>query len=342
MLTSYDRTEFDVYAYSNLMGKTDDLTELFKRSVTVWRDIGGLSDDAVAQIIREDRIDILVDLSGHTAGNRLLVFARKPAPIQISAWGYAAGTGLKAMDVLLIDPVMVPAEDQQYFTEQIRYLPCAVGAFFTDPFPGLNQLPALSDAVVTFGSLNRLAKVSAQTYSAWSQVLKSVPRSRLVLKARELSDAATRERVAGYFSKAGIAEERIIMLGKSSWYEHMQAYHQIDIALDPFPHGGGITALEGLMMGVPVVTLRWPTLPGRLSASIVTTLGLADWIAETPEEYLSLAIQKSTDLNSLATLRGQLRGILTSSVLGDQNAYARAAEQEYRQLWREWCSSKQG
>jgi predicted O-linked N-acetylglucosamine transferase (SPINDLY family) len=341
MLAQYDQSRFDVFAYSNFNGKDDRFTDLFKQNVTAWRNIVGVSDDAVAELIRQDGIDILVDLSGHSAGNRLLVFARKPAPIQVTAWGYATGTGMSAMDVFFADPVIVPPQEKHYFTEEVRYLPCALGSFFNEPFPDVNELPSLSDGVITFGSLNRLAKVSVEAYHAWVEVLLAVPRSRLILKAGELNDAA-RERVIDYFTKAGVNPDRIIMQGRTSWHEHMQAYNQIDIALDPFPHGGGMTALEGLMMGVPMITLRWPTIAGRISASIMTTLGLTDWIAETPEEYVELAMQKASDLQSLAKLRQQLRGIFTSSVIGDQAAYTRAVEREYRQLWRNWCSSVVG
>ena len=339
MLTQFDRSQFDVFAYSNFKGKNDKFTELFRQNVTAWRNIVGLSDDAAAESIRQDGIDILVDLSGHSAGNRLLVFARKPAPIQITAWGYATGTGVQAMDVFFADPVIVPPQEKPYFTEEVRYLPCAVGTFFTDPFPDVNELPALSEGIITFGSLNRLAKVSAEAYRAWAEVLLAVPRSRLILKAGELNNASVRERVAGHFTQAGVAADRIIMLGKTSWYKHTQTYNQIDIALDPFPQGGGVTALEGLMMGVPMITLRWPTIAGRISASILTTLGLPDWIAETQKEYVKLAIQKASDLQSQAKLRQQLRGFFTSSVIGDQAAYARVVEKEYRQLWQEWCVS---
>ncbi|HEY8097633.1 MAG TPA: tetratricopeptide repeat protein, partial [Methylobacter sp.] len=339
MLTCYDRSQFDVYVYSNFKGKSDEITELFKQNVTTWRDIAGLSDDAVAKIITEDQIDILVDLSGHSAGNRLLVFARKPAPIQITAWGYATGTGMRAMDVFFTDPVMVPPEDKQYFTEQVRYLPSVVGAFFFEPFPDVNELPALSDGIITFGSFNRMAKMSDKVYRTWAEVLLAVPRSRLILKTAELDDAKISERIIGYFTNAGVTTDRITLLGKTSWHEHMQAYQQIDIALDPFPHGGGVTALEGLMMGVPIITLNWPTVAGKLSASIMTTMGLPDWIAKNQEHYVELATQKAHDFKSLALLRRQLRGIFTTSILGDQAAYARAVEQEYRQLWQEWCSS---
>jgi predicted O-linked N-acetylglucosamine transferase (SPINDLY family) len=340
MLTRYDHSQFEVFAYSNHKGKSDELTELFRQNVTAWRSIVGLSDEMVAKMIREDRIDILVDLSGHSAGNRLLVFARKPAPIQITAWGYAHGTGLRAMDVFFTDLVSVLPHEQQYFSEEVRYLPSVVGSFFNEPFPDVNELPALSGGIVTFGSFNRLAKVSAAAYRVWAEVLLSTPRSRLLLKTPELTDPAERERVVEHFLKAGVVADRIIMQGGTSWYEHMQAYRQIDIALDPFPHGGGVTALEGLMMGVPEITLCWPTTAGRVSASIMTIMGLSDWIAKTQEEYVALAVQKANDLHSLADLRQRLRTIFTTSVIGDQTAYARAVEHEYRQLWQEWCAGR--
>jgi predicted O-linked N-acetylglucosamine transferase (SPINDLY family) len=341
ILTQYDRTQFEVVAYSNHAGKGDAFTERLRQGVTLWRDIAHLSDEAVAQLIREDGIDILVDLSGHSAGNRLLVFARKPAPIQVTGWGYGSSTGMRAMDVFFTDRVLVPPEERHYFTEEVRYQASAWGCYTIDAFPPVSALPALSEGVLTFGSFNRLAKVSEQAYGAWAQVLLALPGSRLLLKTPELDDAANRERVLGHFTQAGVEAERIILQGKTDWNEHMQAYGRVDIALDPFPHGGGITTLEGLMMGVPVVTLCWPSIAGRLSASIVTVLGLSDWIAQTQEDYVRLAVQKAADVQGLAALRGRLRGIV-SSVLGDQQAYVRSVEAEYRQLWQRWCASAPG
>ena len=340
MLVNFDPSRFDVIAYSNTT-KEDAMTRIFQQSATCWRKIVGLSDDAVADLIRQDEIDILVDLSGHSAGNRLLLFARKPAPIQITAWGYASSTGLTAMDVFFADPVVVPLEERQFYTEQVRYLPNVVGHFSHHVYPTVNALPALSTKGIIFGSSNRLVKISEASYRTWAEVLLAIPRSRLILKTPELNDAAARERVAGHFTQAGVEADRIIMRGGTSWHEHMQAYNQIDIALDPFPHGGGVTALEGLMMGVPMINLRGSTVAGRLSASIMTTLGLPDWIAETQKEYVELAIQKADDLQSLAELRQQLRGTFTSSAIGDQAAYARVVEKEYRQLWQEWCASSE-
>jgi predicted O-linked N-acetylglucosamine transferase (SPINDLY family) len=213
-----------------------------------------------------------------------------------------------------------------------------VGSYFPQAFPAVNSLPGLLAEGITFGSFNRLAKVSEEAFNAWARVLLAIPRSRLVLKTGELDDRTARDWVASHFTGAGIVAERIVLLGKTPWHEHMAVFNQIDIALDPFPHGGGVTTLEGLMMGVPVVTLRWPTLVGRLSASILTTLGLADWIAETPEQYVEIAIQKAQALPALAALRKELRGIFASSIIGDSHAYVKAVEQQYRQLWREWCA----
>ncbi|MDD5328413.1 MAG: tetratricopeptide repeat protein [Sulfuricella sp.] len=335
MLVKFDPTAFEVFAYSNSAIEASH-THLFQQSVTCWRKIVGIPDEAVADMIRKDRIDILVDLSGHSASNRLLVFARKPAPIQITAWGYIGGTGMKAMDVFLADPVVVPPEEKQYYAEEVRYLPNVVGAFFPDIFPAVNELPALTANGVTFGSFNRLAKISEDSFKAWVQILLALPTSRMVLKTVEFDDAGTRDRIAARFAKAGIDAERITLLGSTPWRDHVAAFKQIDIALDPFPHGGGVTTLEGLMMGVPVVALRWPTLVGRLSASILTTLGLTDWIAETQEQYVELAIRKAQDLTALAELRGRMRDIFTGSIIGDPQAYVRAVEREYRQLWREY------
>jgi protein O-GlcNAc transferase len=337
MLTQFDSGNFDIFAYSNSIVE-DELTRTFQASVTDWRNIARLSDDAAADLIRADRIDILVDLSGHSAGNRLLVFARKPAPIQITAWGYAAATGMSAMDVFFADPVYVPSDEKGLYAEKIGYLPCVLGFYFPHAAPPVNALPALSGRGVTFGSFNRMVKNSEQAYDAWIRILQAIPDSRMVFKTPALDDADTRARMLGNFTCAGIDPARIVLLGKTGRDEHLAAFNQIDIALDPFPHGGGVSALEGLMMGVPVITLHWPTLAGRLSASIVTSMGLCDWVVQTQEQYVELAVEKARDLQSLSTLRQQLRGIFTSSILGDQAAYVQVVEREYRKLWQDWCA----
>jgi predicted O-linked N-acetylglucosamine transferase (SPINDLY family) len=191
---------------------------------------------------------------------------------------------------------------------------------------------------LTFGSFNRLAKITEASFRVWAEVLLAVPHSRMVLKTPELDQLSEQERIRDRFVAYGVAPERVVLLGRTSWAEHVAAFNQVDIGLDPFPHGGGVTALEGLMMGVPVVTLKWPTIPGRLSAAILTPLGLTDWIADSPEAYVRIAVEKSRDLMALSVLRKQLRGRMTSSLIGDPKAYARAVESEYRLLWQEWCA----
>src|SRR5277367_4795821 len=331
-----NRQQYEVYAYSN-NAREDAFTQRFKQSVTGWCKIAGLSDDEAADQIRQDQIDILVDLSGHTAGNRLLMFARRPAPIQIN---HAIGTGVKTIDVFFTDAVMVPPEERSLYAETVYYLPCAL-CYSSDAVPPpVNALPALQQRAITFGSFNRLCKVTDATIALWSRVLQAIPDSRLILKTGELDDDATRTHVIERLVRAGIDATRVELQGKTSWATHMAAYNQIDIALDPFPQGGGITTLEGLLMGIPAITLRFPTITGRCSASILTTLGLTDWIAETEDAYVALAVGKALDREALAVLRSTLRARVKSSVLGDAKAYVKSFEVAYRELWRAWVQQQ--
>ena len=338
MLTDYQREQFEVFAYSNLAPfSKDEQSRLFASCVDHWADISLLSDDALAAQIRRDGIDILVDLSGFTSGNRLLVFAQRPAPIQVTAWGYASGTGMKAMDVLFTDSEMVPPEEAPLYAEEVRYLPSAIPYYTPKAFPPVGTLPGLSGTGITFGSVNRLSKVSEPVWDTWIEILHTVPDSRLIVKAVEMDSSTNRDNLLNRFMQAGINADRLILLGGSDWLTHISTFLQIDICLDPFPHGGGVSTLEGLKMGVPVVALRWPTLAGRLSASILTTLGLTDWIADSREAYVRLAADKARDLTALSQVRTTLRERFDRSAIGDNAAYVAAVEAEYRQLWLRWC-----
>jgi len=336
MLLKFNRHEFEIFAYSNSF-QADDFTDLLRKSVTFWRDIAGTSDEQVATTIREDMIDILVDLSGHSRGNRLHVFAKKPAPIQITAWGYMTGTGLKEIDFIFGDIVCIPEEEKRFYAENVRYLPSIISGFFPAAFPEINELPALSGSRIVFGSFNRLGKVSDEALNLWARVMAAVPQSVLMIKDVELDDAGHREWVLERLSAAGIDHQRVVLSGSTPWYEHVAAYNRVDICLDSFPHTGAVTTLDALMMGVPVITLKWPTLVGRLSASFLTTLGLNDWIATTKDEYVEIAVRKVQVLPALNELRQNLRQKFTQSIIGDSKTYVATVEREYRMLWGEWC-----
>jgi protein O-GlcNAc transferase len=287
-------------------------------------------------LIRKDRIDILVDLAGHMYGNRLRAFAMKPAPIQVTAWGEPTGTGLKQVDYLFADPVIVPSSERSLLTEQVVDLPNFLGFWSPDALPEPGPLPALERGYVTFASFNRLAKVTDEVLRLWSAILRAVPRSRLVLKDRSMDEQ--REVILGMLANEGISPDRVTLHKHVSRPQHFAAYRDVDVALDPFPHGGGMTTLEALWMGVPVVTAPGRIISSRLAASTLAAAGLTDFIASDLQSYVELAASKARNLSSLARLRGTLRDHITRTEFGDPVRYARAVERQYRWMWRRWCS----
>lgn len=338
LLLEYDRTQFSVFCYSATIDG-DALTERFRAAASGWRDIAGLSDDAVADLVRQDQIDILVDCAGHMAGHRLGVFVRKPAPVQVTAWGEPTGTGLAAMDWLLADPVLVPVADRPLLVEKIWDLPCFLGYWSPTPLPAVAPLPAQERGFVTFGSFNRTAKLTDQTLILWAEVLKAVPGSRLLLKDRDFYYADQRERVLTILGAAGVDPARIDIVGALVRQEHFALYGDIDIALDPTPHGGGMTTLDSLWMGVPVLTWPQHSISSRLAASCLTAVGLPDWIAANPAAYVARAQAAAADLPALAELRQQLRPRMAAGPVGDPAQWVAAVELAYRGIWRQHCLS---
>ncbi|OHC75793.1 MAG: hypothetical protein A3G18_12585 [Rhodospirillales bacterium RIFCSPLOWO2_12_FULL_58_28] len=336
VLLGHDPRQFQVFCYAN-SPREDDLTEQFRRSASQWRMINGLTDAAAAKLIREDAIDILVDLSGHSEGNRLLVFARKPAPIQVTAWGRAVGTGLEAMDYLFSDRIFIPPEEQCFYAEEIVYLPCTLGYICPDDAPPVGPLPAPANGRITFGCFNRLAKVADGALDVWGKLLSSLADAVIILKDPSLDLTVRRDVIHREFSERGVAPERVILLGKTPWRQHLEAYGRIDIGLDPFPHGGGISTLEGLWMGVPFVTLKGNKPNSRGAASIQSAVGVNGWSADTPEQYLEIAETMAGDIDALAVLRGALRQRVAQSPVGDRQIYVGAVENAYRDMWRRWC-----
>ena len=337
VLLNHDPARIETVCYVNSR-QEDDYTARFRAAAALWRPLSTLTDREVADLIRADGIDILVDLSGHSPGNRLMVFALKPAPVQITAWGHATGTGVAAIDAFLTDPIHVPAADRPLFAEEPVDLPCVI---CYDPPPDAPPVaPGPGRAGVSFGCFNRISKLGDRTLATWSRILAGCPGSRLVIKSSALSDTPTRALLAGRCRSWGIAEERLVLLGNTPQAEHLAAHAEIDIALDPFPQNGGTSTLEALWMGVPVLTLAGTTPASRNGVAILTALDLPDWIATDPADYVARARALATDRPRLAELRQTLRPRLAASPVGDRVRYTRAVEARYRELWHRWCAGR--
>jgi predicted O-linked N-acetylglucosamine transferase (SPINDLY family) len=341
VIADHDPEKFEIICYSDT-AREDDLTHRLRSHVDIWHQTTHLSDDQLSSLIRADRIDILVDLVGHMKGHRLLVFARKPAPIQVTAWGEPTGTGLKAIDYIFADPIVVPMVERALLAEQVVDLPNFLGFWSPEPLPEPQPLPALAKGFVTFGSFNRLAKVLPAVLQYWAAILRSVPKSRLVLKDRLLDRASQQDPILGTLTSEGITAERVEFLNQGTRASHFAAYHDIDIALDPFPHSGGMTTLDALWMGVPVVTCPGRTISSRLAAANLTAAGLNDYIASDFNGYVELAIKKACNLGTLAKLRSTLRNRIANTDFGDPNRYTRTVEARYRWMWRHWCDLQGG
>jgi predicted O-linked N-acetylglucosamine transferase (SPINDLY family) len=344
LLREHDRGQFQVFCYSNKYW-ADPMTSRFRALADQWRDITDLDDDRAADLIRDDSIDILVDLSLHMAHNRLPLFARKPAPVQLTV-GYPGGTGLAAMDYRLTDPYLDPPApagapdpaDAAYVEKSIR-LPHSFWCYDAEgmdlaiaPDPG--PLPAIKNGHITFGSLNNFCKVSDDALALWAQVLAAVPDSRLMVLAP--GDMA-RQRVLSRLSDGGIDAIRITFLDNRPRAQYLQFFQAIDICLDTIPYNGHTTSLDSFWMGVPVVTLIGRTVVGRAGWSQLTNLHLPELAAHTPQEFVQIATTLAADRPRLTDLRATLRQRMTNSPLTDAQVFARSIEAAYRQIWHHWC-----
>jgi predicted O-linked N-acetylglucosamine transferase (SPINDLY family) len=339
ILREHDRSQVEIVCYSSVTMR-DDITAQFERLADGWREIVGLSDDDLAAQIQADQIDILVDLSGHSAGNRLPVFGRKPAPVQVTAWGYASGTGLAAIDAFLADAVILPKDERHHFAETVIDLPCALCFEPPHEAPAVGPLPALDRGVVTFGSFHRRTRLTDEALDLWARTVAAVPNARMLLKSPDLDEPATRERIEAAFAQHGVGADRLTILGATSRLDHLATYQQVDIHLDSCPQGGGITAIEGLAMGVPIVTLFGEGITGRTASSFLTVLGRPDLIARTPDEYISIACRLAGDAPALTQERATLRERLLASPVGNARLYTQHVEDTYRALWRRWCGEE--
>jgi predicted O-linked N-acetylglucosamine transferase (SPINDLY family) len=336
LLAAHDHEHFEIFCYADT-DFADSVTNLLRASADYWRNITGLSTHQAAQCVRNDKIDVLVDLTMHMNNNRILTFALKPAPVQVCWLAYPGTTGLTTIDYRLTDPFLdPPSENDSFYSEASYRLPETFWCY--DPLTpdlSINPLPALQTGHVTFGSLNIFCKHNPTTWQLWARLLKTVDRSRLTVLADEGSHRAEALNV---LEKEGIGRERVTFVSPRPRLEYLRLYQSIDISLDTLPYNGQTTSLDAYWMGVPVITLVGQTAVGRAGLSQLTNLGLTELIANTPDEYVSIAANLANNIPRLSQLRQSLRNRLQASPLMNPTRFARGVEQAYRTMWQRWCN----
>lgn len=340
LLAHHDHSRFEIVCYSSAPVR-DEMTAKFQSLADVWVEAGRLTDDQLADRIAADQVDILIDVSGHTTGNRLPVFARRPAPIQVSGFGHSTGTGLQTMDYVLADPIFIPQSARHLLAEKVHDLPCLITI---DPILDVppSELPILRNGYVTFGVFNRIYKISDDAIRVWSRILGEVPDSRIVVKHTLLDDLLVRDGLIARLAAQGIAEERVSCLGSSPRHDHLRAFAAIDISLDPFPQNGGVSTWESLYAGVPVVTKLGKGASSRAGGSIVTAVGLGDWVADDDDGYVDIARRHAARPADLARLRADLPARIAASRAGNVETFTREVEAAYRAFWRDYCATATG
>lgn len=329
VLSNHDRDRFEVFCY-HLYAAEDEVTQRLRGHADRWTNAFAIPTDVLAQRIREDGVDVLVDLSGHTAHNRLGLYAYRPAPVQIAWLGFPSTLGIPSIDYRITDWQVDPSGYERFNTETPLRLPDSYFCYRPGPAPDVGPLPALSQGQVTFGSFNNLAKITDMALQLWAAALAAVPASRLIVKSNALAEAATRERLQRAFSLAGVAPARVELLGwEADSASHLQVYNRVDIALDSFPYNGATTTCEALWMGVPVVSLSGPTHASRMGRSILGAAGLPHLAADDAGGFQAIAVRLAADLPALAALRAGLRDRLRASALMDESRFTRALESIY-------------
>lgn len=340
LLEAHNKSTFEIYCFDTSTDAEDVVTDRLRNSADFWLRVTDLSDQEVAETIRKSQVDILVDLSGHTRGNRLLMFALKPAPIQVTWLGYLNTTGLKTMDYRITDPYLDPiGETEQLHTEtlcRLRHHSCFRPSKHSPP---VSALPASANGHITFGSMNQWPKVSDEVKDVWATVLKAIDRSQLLIVARGSQNSSFRDRIVNEFVTRGIDAGRIRVSPSLDFTAFLQLFSEIDISLDPFPYGGGTTTMQSLWMGVPVVTLRGATALARNSVGMLSEVGLPALIANSSSEYVAIACELAEDVTQLAQIRAGLRGRMTASCLTDAHEFAVSLESAYRSMWRKYCAA---
>ncbi len=338
LFREHDRRQFEVFTYSDVT-RPDAVTGLVREHVDRWRDVAMLGDEQLADAVRADGIDILVDLAAHSGHNRLLAFARKPAPVEITYLAYCSTTGVDAIDYRVTDRFLDPPGDPSHYTETSLHLPRCYWCYSVPPLPGFEPPPAPERRAgpPTFGCLNNFAKVTGVTLDLWMRLLRRVPEARLLVYART---EAHRDRVRGAMREAGVEESRAAFVGRQPLADYLETYRLIDVALDPHPYGGGTTTCDALWMGVPVVSLAGRTAVSRAGSTLLANVGLEHLVARSEEQYVELAAGLIRDTNGLAALRRGLRRSIESSPIMAAPQFTRDLEAAFRSVWRAWCASR--
>lgn len=337
LLEGHDRREFEVYGYGNI-AKPDIVTERLKQKFDYYRNIYGLDNESLVRLIEDDKIDVLVDLAGHTSHNSLIALAYEPAPVQVSYLGYPGTTGMEQIDYRLTDALADSPQSQEFYTEKLVFLPDGFLCYRPPEFaPPVGPLPAEDNGYITFGSFNNNCKINPYIMELWVQILKANEDSRLLLKFRRGNDYGVRNHYLRRFERLGISPDRVEICGWKSKTDHLLLYHQVDIALDTYPYNGTTTTCEVLWMGVPVISLVGEPHTSRVGLSILSRVGMEFFAAKTPQEYVAKATALAHNLPSLAKMRPTMRHRMAASDLCNKTKFAEDIEHAYREMWHRWC-----
>jgi protein O-GlcNAc transferase len=341
LLAGLHQGDCEVVCYSN-SGRVDAVTERLKAHADAWVPCAALDDAALAERIAADGIDILVDLSSHTEGHRLLVFARQAAPLQVSWFGFPVSTGLETMQYRFTDAVMdPPGHSDAFYSEKLVRIKRFYAAYRPDPVCGeVGAGPVVRNGFVTFASFNTLSKITPTVLQWWATILTQIPDARLLVQAAGLENAELAATVQAALCANGVEPHRLSLRGWAGIEDYMRLGQEADIALDPFPFNGGVTTCHALWMGMPVITLAGDTAASRVGASILTGMGLDPWIASDAQSYVDKAVSLAKDTETLGALRASLRARMEAAGLLDGRGLAAEAESAFRAMWRTWCASR--
>ncbi|TDX61378.1 putative O-linked N-acetylglucosamine transferase (SPINDLY family) [Methylosinus sp. sav-2] len=334
---------YEIFCYkTDRKREDDDFSERFKAAGKFWRDVSDLDDAAFAALVEEHKIDILFDLAGHTAGNRLSVFAQRAAPIQLSWAGYVGTIGLDTYDGVIADPVEIPPQDDEFYAEPVIRLPdCYVCYHPPTNAPDVAPLPALEKGAITFGCFNRPAKINSEVGRAWARIVEQLPGARILMVYGGLNESATQKALYDVLEKGGLSREHVELVGGAEQPILLDAYaNRVDLALDPFPYSGGVTTLEAMWMGVPTVTFVGDTFAGRHSATHLSAAGLADFCTYSIDDYVALAVDWAKRPQDLAALRAGLRDKVAASPLNDPVRFGQNLSNELSRLWTQWSNQR--